>query len=169
MFFVAAPLTYLALLAAPGSSAGFAVPMALGVAAMYVYYSTTYSTIQDLVEPSLRGTAMATYFCAMYLLGASLGPILLGKLSDHYTIAAAAAAGVSEVTPAALEPFRGAGLHTAMFVVPILNLALTLCMFVASRTVPHDIAKMQAWMKESAKGAPGKQQQAAAPITAAAP
>jgi MFS family permease len=154
MFFIAAPCTYVALLAAPGSAMAFAVPMSLGVAAMYVYYSTTYSTIQDLVEPALRGTAMATYFCAMYLLGASLGPILLGKLSDHYTIAAAAAAGVTAVTPAALEPFRGAGLHQAMFVVPILNLALTLCMFAASRTVPRDIAKMQAWMRASASNAP---------------
>lgn len=156
MFFLAAPLTYFALVAAPGSTMGYVVPMALGVAAMYVYYSTTYSTIQDLVEPSLRGTAMATYFCAMYLLGASGGPYLLGMLSDHYTTAAAAAAGVVATTPAALEPFRGAGLHTAMFVVPILNLALTACMFAASRTVPRDIAKMQAWMKESAKNATPK-------------
>jgi MFS family permease len=67
MFFLAAPLTYLAIDAGPGNPMGFAIPMALGLAAMYVYYSTTYSTIQDLVEPSLRGTAMATYFCAMYL------------------------------------------------------------------------------------------------------
>jgi MFS family permease len=135
---------------------GYVVPMALGVAAMYVYYSTTYSTIQDLVEPSLRGTAMATYFCAMYLLGASGGPYLLGMLSDHYTIAAASAAGVTATAPAALEPFRGAGLHTAMYIVPILNVALTVCMYVASLTVPRDIAKMQAWMQESAKKAPPK-------------
>ena len=128
----------------------FAVPLGLVVAAMYVYYSTTYSTIQDLVEPSLRGIAMAIYFCAMYLLGASLGPLLLGKLSDHYTIAAATAAGVTVITPAALEPFRGPGLHTAMYVVPILNLALTACMLIAAKTVPADIAKMQAWMRASA-------------------
>jgi MFS family permease len=149
MFFLAAPLTYLALQAAPGEKVGFAVPLGFGVAAMYVYYSTTYSTIQDLVEPSLRGMAMATYFCAMYLLGASMGPLLLGKLSDHYTIAAAAGAGVSEMTPAALEPFRGVGLHQAMYIVPILNLVLTACMFIASRTVPRDIEKMQHWMRES--------------------
>jgi MFS family permease len=166
MFFLAAPLTYLALLAEPGASMGYVVPMALGVAAMYVYYSTTYSTIQDLVEPSLRGTAMATYFCAMYLLGASGGPFLLGKLSDHYTIAAAAAAGVTDASQAALEPFRGAGLHQAMFIVPILNLALTLCMFVAARTVPHDIAKMQAWMRDSAKATPPKKDSIPAPVAA---
>jgi MFS family permease len=150
MFFIAVPLTYFAVAAGPGNPMGFSIPMALGVAAMYVYYSTTYSTIQDLVEPSLRGMAMATYFCAMYLLGASLGPILLGLLSDHYTLAAAAAAGVTATSGPALEPFKGVGLREAMYIVPILNLALTVCMFAASRTVPRDIEKLRAWMAQAA-------------------
>src|SRR5215211_167343 len=37
---------------------------------MYLYYAPAYATIQDVVEPSRRGTAMAVYFCAQYLLGA---------------------------------------------------------------------------------------------------
>ena len=36
---------------------------------LYAYYGTVYATIQDIVEPALRGTAMAIYFCAMYCLG----------------------------------------------------------------------------------------------------
>lgn len=148
MFFVAAPLTYVAIDAGPGNPMAFAVPMALGVAAMYVYYSTTYSTIQDLVEPSLRGMAMATYFCAMYLLGASLGPIVMGQLSDHFMHAAAAAAGVTETTGAALEPFKGIGLQRAMYVIPVLNLALTVCMLFAARSVPRDIEKLRTWMRQ---------------------
>jgi MFS family permease len=147
MFFAAAPLTYVALESGPGDVSGFVVPMALGVASMYVYYSATYSTIQDLVEPSLRGIAMATYFCAMYLLGASLGPVVMGKLSDHFTLAAAHAAGVTEHTVRALEPFKGAGLHRAMYVIPALNLALSVCMLIAARTVPRDIEKLRAWMR----------------------
>ena len=166
MFFIAVPLSYLALQAAPGEKMAFAVPLGLAVAAMYVYYSTTYSTIQDLVEPSLRGMAMAVYFCAMYLFGASLGPILMGMLSDHYTLAAAAAAGVTATTPAALEPFKGGGLHTAMFVIPILNLALTGCMLIAAKTVPRDIAKMQAWMRDSASKASVQEKPAAAVVEA---
>jgi len=150
MFFLAAPLTYLAIDAGPGNPMGFAVPMALGVAAMYVYYSTTYSTIQDLVEPSLRGIAMATYFCAMYLLGASLGPVVMGKLSDHYMLAAAAAAGVTDTAGPALEPFKGGGLRQAMYVVPALNLVLTACMLAAARSVPRDIAKLHEWMRNAA-------------------
>jgi len=150
MFFVAAPLTYLAIDAGPGHPMGFAIPMALGVAAMYVYYSTTYSTIQDLVEPSLRGMAMATYFCAMYLLGASLGPVVMGKLSDHYMLAAAAAAGVAEPAGPALEAFKGVGLRQAMYVIPALNLTLTLCMLAAARSVPRDIEKLRNWMRDHA-------------------
>ena len=48
--------------------------MGIGSGVMFAYYSTVYSTIHDVVEPSLRGTAMALYFFAMYVLGASLGP-----------------------------------------------------------------------------------------------
>jgi len=149
MFFLAAPLTYLALGAGPGNPMGFAIPMALGVAAMYVYYATTYSTIQDLVEPSLRGMAMATYFCAMYLLGASLGPIVMGRLSDYYMHQAALASGVTDAVGPALEPFKAAGLRQAMYLVPVLNLILTFCMFVAARTVPRDIEQLRTWMRDA--------------------
>lgn len=145
-FFLAAPLTYVGIDAAPGSPMAFAVPMGLGVACMYVYYSATYSTIQDLVEPSMRGTAMAIYFCAMYLLGAAIGPLVMGRLSDHYTLVAAAAAGVSDATGPALEPFKGAGLRKAMYLVPALNLALGVCMLMARRTVPRDVERLRAWM-----------------------
>lgn len=153
MFLVAAPLTYFALQRPPGDVMGFAILMGLGVAAMYVYYSSTYSTIQELVEPSLRGIAMATYFCAMYLLGASLGPVAMGKLSDHFMLAAASAAGVTATAGAAVEPFKGVGLHQAMYVVPIINAVLCLCMFMAARTVPRDIKKVQTWMRESTEKA----------------
>jgi MFS family permease len=162
MFAIAVPLTYLAVAAGPGEPMAFSIPMSLGVAAMYVYYSTTYSTIQDLVEPSLRGIAMATYFCAMYLLGASLGPILLGMLSDHYTQVAAVAAGVTATAGPELEPFKGVGLRNAMYIVPILNVLLAICMFAASRTVPRDIEKLRAWMQQAAsKSADAKAAQAA--------
>lgn len=69
------PLIALALGRARGDTTGFLVLMGAGCAAMYVYYSTVYSTIQDVIEPSLRGTAMALYFFAMYVLGASFGPV----------------------------------------------------------------------------------------------
>ena len=100
---------------------------------MYVYYSTVYAAIQDVVEPRLRGTAMALYFLAMYVFGASLGPLGTGMASDFFTRRAAAAAGVT-----ALEQFKGAGLHSAMYLIPTLSAILTLVLFAASRTIIRD-------------------------------
>ena len=120
---------------------GFALLMGTGVGVMYAYYATVYSTIQDVVEPSLRGTAMALYFCAMYLAGASLGPIGTGMISDYFTARAATPRACSTHTGAALEPFRAAGLHSAMYVIPMLGVLLAMVLFAASRTVraPTDI------------------------------
>jgi MFS family permease len=146
-FALAAPLTYLGISQESGHSGAFLLFMASGIACMYVYYAATYSTIQDLVEPSLRGMAMAIYFFAMYIFGASLGPYATGFLSDMFVADAARAAGVTELTPAALEPFKGAGLLKAMYVIPIFNVLLAGCMFAASRTVGNDVAKLHAWMK----------------------
>ena len=49
----------------------------------------------------------------------------------------------------ALEPFRAAGLHTAMYIVPVLAVILAVVLFAASRTVKRDVAKLQAWMRET--------------------
>jgi MFS family permease len=125
--------------------------MGFACALMYFYYSIVYSTIQDIVEPSLRGTAMAVYFLAMYVLGASLGPYATGLLSDFYTKQAASAAGISDFTQVALEPFRADGLHSAMYLTPILAVLLALVLFAASRTVTKDMEKLQNWMRETSK------------------
>jgi MFS family permease len=144
------PLLFLALGSAPGEFVGFMALMGSGCALMYVYYSTVYSTIQDVIEPSLRGTAMALYFFAMYVLGASLGPYGTGLVSDFFTERAAGVAGVAGLTQQALEPFRAEGLHNAMYVIPALGAFLTLVLFAASRTVTKDMEKLQKWMRESA-------------------
>lgn len=156
-FLGAVPLTYFALVQPPGSTTGFLVLMGAGICLMYVYYAATYSTIQDLVEPSLRGTAMAIYFFAMYLLGASFGPVATGMLSDHYTQQAAIAAGVTDLTAAgALEPYRAEGIHSAMMVIPIINVVLTVCMIAAAITVAKDLEKLQTWMREAVAKAGAK-------------
>jgi len=108
-----------------------------------------YSTIQDVIEPSLRGTAMALYFFAMYVLGASLGPYGTGLVSDFFATRAARAAGMTSLMQQALEPFRAAGLHSAMYIIPALGVLLTLVLFAASRTVTKDIEELQCWMRES--------------------
>jgi MFS family permease len=140
------PFTYLAIDAAPGNLLSFSLFMALGGGLMFVYYSTVYSTIQDVIEPSLRGTAMALYFFAMYVFGASFGPVITGYLSERYTRNAAATAGVEILTKGALEPFRAAGLHSAMYLVPALGGLLALVLFAASFTVRKDMDNLHRWM-----------------------
>lgn len=144
-----APFFLLALGRQSGDYAGFLILMGVACALMYFYYSTVYSTIQDVVEPGLRGTAMSVYFLAMYLLGASLGPYIIGLISDYFTQRAARGAGVAVFTQESLEPFRAAGLHSAMYIIPVLSLLLTLVMFAASRTVTKEIENLQSWMRDS--------------------
>ncbi len=146
------PCLYFALGQPDGNITSFLILMGLGCALMYFYYSTVYSTIQDITEPGLRGTAMAVYFFAMYVLGASIGPYATGLLSDFFTRRAAMADGVIDLSVSALEPFRAEGLHSAMYLIPILSVLLTLVLFAASRTVTKDIEKIQAWMRDSTNG-----------------
>jgi MFS family permease len=128
------PLMIVALMRPPRDTMSFVIFGSLACALMYVYYASVYATLQDVVAPSLRGTAMALYFFAMYVLGASFGPLATGMLSDFFTRRAAAGAAV-------LEPFRGAGLHSAMYAVPVLSVLLALVLFAATRTVGRDMAR----------------------------
>jgi MFS family permease len=146
---ISSPLMFLAVGRPAGDVLGFALLMGTGCGVMYAYYSCVYSTIQDIVEPSLRATAMALYFCAMYVLGASFGPVATGLASDYFTSEAARIAGVVEPTAKALEPFRGVGLHSAMYLIPALFAVLAVVLFAASRTVKKDIEKLQAWIGET--------------------
>ena len=145
------PLFYFSIGAAAGEYILFSVLMGAGCALMYFYVSIVYSTVADVTEPAMRGTAMAVYFLAMYFFGASIGPLILGMVSDHFTQAAAAAAGVTQFTAETLEPFRGAGLHSAVYIVPIFSAILTLVLFAASRTVKKDVERLNQWMRENAE------------------
>src|SRR3984885_2444208 len=136
---IAAPCIFLALNQPKGSIAAFMVLMAIGTMTMFVYYATVYAAIQDVIEPRLRGTAVAIYFCAMYVLGASLGSLGLGMLSDHFAQRAMTAAGAAAMT----EAFKASGLHSAMYIIPVLAVLASLVLFAASRTVEGDIRKQQ--------------------------
>ncbi len=130
----AVPCLLLAL-AAPRGALGLCVAGLLpGCLLLYAYYGTVYATIQDIIEPAMRGTAMAIYFCAMYCLGAVLGPVATGWVSDHFARRAAAADGAAAVT----ELHKAVGLHDAMYLIPALDAALVVVLFAASQTVTRD-------------------------------
>jgi MFS family permease len=101
----AAPCVFLAIGRPRGDLTSFTLLMGLGIMMSFTYYSTIYAAIQDVVDPRLRGTAIALYFLAMYVLGASLGPIVVGSLSDHFAREAMHAAGAIQMD----ELFRAEG------------------------------------------------------------
>ena len=136
---LAAPCIYIALEQPKGSVTVFTILIAASSACTFVYYATVYSAIQDVVPTHLRATAVSVYFFAFYVLGASFGPTIMGTLSDRMAHDAMLAAGASEMTTA----FRATGLHTAMYVMPVLVLLCSASLFVAAKTVAKDMRRVQ--------------------------
>jgi MFS family permease len=131
----AAPLALWSLMQPHGSWIAAIALMCGAYGLLNMYYGMVYSSIHDIVAPAHRGTAMSVYFLAMYLCGASFGPVITGRLSDVMARRAAAMAGSGVITEAA----RATGLQQAMFVIPALSLGLALVLFAGSRTVARDI------------------------------
>ena len=143
---IAVPLSSLAILRPAGSLPTAIVFFVLTYGALTTYYGFVYSAIQDIVAPNQRGIAMAIYFMAMYLCGASFGPLLTGHLSDRLAHRAAALAG----SPVVTEAFRAVGLQQAMLVIPILSAALAGVLYMGSRTIASDIARRESFALEPA-------------------
>jgi MFS family permease len=133
----AAPFAYFGIRQGLGALTLAVVLLTISYGLLNMYYGLVYSSIQDIVAPALRGTAMAVYFLFMYLLGASFGPYLTGKLSDMMARRAAMAAGSVKIT----EAFKAVGLQQAMFVIPVLSVALGLVLWAGSRTMVRDAAR----------------------------
>jgi hypothetical protein len=70
---------------------------------------------------------MAVYFMAMYLCGASFGPLVTGGLSDLLARSAAAGGPLTEAA-------RAAGLHQAMYVIAVFAAALAVVLARAARS-----------------------------------
>jgi predicted MFS family arabinose efflux permease len=147
---VSTPLVFLALRLSKGQMVFFTVLMGFGWLLFYVYYATVYPAIQDVVEPHLRGTAMALYFFAMYVLGGAFGSKIVGMLSDHFALRAAAEAGMilSNVKLVPAE-FRAIGLHQAFYSAPVISLLLAAVLFAGARTITGDMEKLRKRMFES--------------------
>ncbi len=152
---LAVPCTLLSLGAPRGDLWTCALWMVPGYGLLYFYYGTVYATIQDIIEPPLRGTAMAVYFCGQYLLGAALGSLVTGAISDYFAGREALAAGTATVTAENVA----IGLHKAMYIVPTLDAVLVFVLIGASLTVKKDYLRLRERMRAAA-AAPGE------PVTA---
>jgi MFS family permease len=142
--FLSAVGGYLALNLAPGQVTGFVLIMGAGATLFFLYYPCVYATIQDVVPADLRGTAMALYFLAMYLLGGSFGPVIVGRISDYF---ARQASGSS--APIITEAGRAAGLHSAMYVLILGCILVSVTLFGAAGTVARDMGESPLWRSTS--------------------
>ena len=130
----AAPLACIGVLQPRGSLFIAVTCLTLAYALLTTYYGLVYSAIQDLVAPNQRGATMAIYFMAMYMCGASFGPLLTGRLSDFLAHRAAALSG-----SAVNETFRALGLQQAMLIIPALSIALAFVLYFGSRSMIADV------------------------------
>jgi MFS family permease len=132
---VGAPCLWLAVEQPRGAYLAFAAWLLPGSLCLYFYYSAVYATIQDVVPPRMRGTAMAVYFFVFYLVAAA-GLYAFGWLSD--SLARQAAEGGASAAEA-----RALGLHGAMYAVPVLTVLLVPVLFAGARTVRRDHQRAQ--------------------------
>jgi MFS family permease len=124
----AAPAALLAI-AAPAGAIAVAIPaMMVAYGFLQMYYGLVYAAMQDVVPANLRGAAMGGYFVVQYLGGAAWGPLVTGRLSDHFARTAANAG-------MAADAARAAGLHQAMYVIPALALALAAVLWTGARAI----------------------------------
>jgi predicted MFS family arabinose efflux permease len=124
---------FAALQVSQGDAVKVVVLAMTGYGLLQMYYGLIYASLQDLVAPPLRATAMAAYLVVTYLGGASWGPIFTGRLSDYLAQRAAAGGALTEAA-------RAAGLHGAMYVIPFLALVLSGILWMAQRS--HSTLKM---------------------------
>jgi MFS family permease len=125
----AAPAALVAI-AAPAGEIAVAIPMMMAAyGLLQMYYGLVYAAMQDVVPANLRGAAMGGYFVVQYLGGAAWGPLITGRLSDHFARAAASAG-------MAVDAARAAGLHQAMYAIPALALALAAVLWTGARAIP---------------------------------
>ena len=141
---LAAPLTALALLQHGGNVVMFTLLFSAGWLLAYGFYISVYPAIHDVVVPRLRGTATALFFAAMYLLGGFSGPVAVGAISDWFAKRALADAGTGK-----LAQYAGDGLNSAMYLVPIMLALTAVFIYLATRTVGKDAARMQAELSQA--------------------
>jgi predicted MFS family arabinose efflux permease len=133
---IGAPIGYLGI----GGGAAYAAITLIAAAygTLNAYYGLVYSAMQDVVASVMCGTAMAIDFLAMYLCGASFGPLLTGKLSDWMAHCATNAAGAKRIT----EAFEAIGLQQSILIIPVLSLLLLgLVLYCGSRTIAADMRR----------------------------
>ncbi len=139
----AAGLTVCALALGRESTAlTFVAVFSLGWILQYQFFTTAFAAFQDICEPRLRAMAVSTSYVFIYVLGGSLGPMIVGGLSDHFAGVAMAATGATSITP----EVRGLALHDAIYLIPVVLTLTAASLLFASFTFRRDAEAMRLTM-----------------------
>ena len=84
---IAAPLIYLGLGDINSKFLLFSL-FFLGTAFLSFYHGPVSAVIHDVVPKHMRATAIAVYVLVIHLLGDTLAPAIVGKISDNYSLQA---------------------------------------------------------------------------------
>lgn len=128
--------------------------LTIGGTAMFVYYTPVQVILQNMVAPRMRATTAFLFFLASGLVGAGLGPMLVGLISD---IATARAFHVGDFTAlcggtladapnavgAACRSAAAAGIRASLTVISLLFFWAALHLLLASRSLREDLAPDQ--------------------------
>ena len=131
----AAMFAWVGLAAAQTSLWQLVVFLGIGYLLGIIYLAASAPAVSDVIAPSQRSTALGVVFAVGLLIGGAGGPIAVGALSD--ALAKSAASSLS-ADAAVAQGLQGA----MMIMVPIAFAVAALGMFLASRTVKGDHARM---------------------------
>ena len=136
------------------------VLLTIGGATMFLYYTPVHLMLQSMVEARMRATVAFIFFFASGLVGAGLGPSLVGLISD--TVAArafsggdfAALCGAGVMTAPSVECGKATvhGLRVALTAVSFFFLWAFLHLLWASRTLQQDFVFTPPLGKAAASG-----------------
>lgn len=82
---IAAPIMFLGLIS-PGSGFVFFLYFFVGTLLLSFYYGPVTAVMHDIVPKQLRATSFAFYILVIHLLGDTLAPAVVGKISDHSSL-----------------------------------------------------------------------------------
>jgi hypothetical protein len=134
------------------SIAGASIVLTVAAAVLLLFYGPTLGMIQNLLEPKMRASGIAMFSTLYTLVGAGLGPTLVGFLSDIFAQRAFGARDYIASCPGGVAPQGSAqalvdacadasatGVQQALSVVVCSAFIACFCYFMASRTLREDL------------------------------
>jgi len=134
------------------SLAAATIALTAAAAVLLLFYGPTLGMIQNLLEPKMRATGMALWSVFYTLVGSSVGPPIVGFLSDRFAQRAFGTQSFVATCPGGVAPKGAAqtlvdacasasavGIQQAMSIIVCSAFIACFCYFMASRTLKEDL------------------------------